>query len=202
MLPKQYRLKKRLAFKATYKVKNSSHSGGVTLFAGIEKKEEVQTKVGFVVSKKVHKRAVKRNRLKRLMRESYRQLLKENNLYNSDKYLSLIFVGGENALGKKFDSHPTGGSFSSTKFDFMDDVKLLVKNAAQRFPHFRLIGWDIAIDENNKPLIIEANLTMSGMDVIETIGGPLFGEYTDKVLEEVFLKKHKKKTTMDIIQYV
>lgn len=103
MLPKQYRLKKRTAFKATYKVKHSSNSGGVTLFAGIEKKEETPTKVGFVVSKKVHKRAVKRNRLKRLLRESYRQLLKENNLYNSDKYLSLIFVGGENALDKNFD---------------------------------------------------------------------------------------------------
>ena len=103
MLPKQYRLKNRSAFKATYKVKNSSHKGGVTLFAGVQKKEDVLTKVGFVVSKKVHKRAVKRNRLKRLMRESYRLLLKENNLGNSQKYLSLIFVGTENALGKNFD---------------------------------------------------------------------------------------------------
>ncbi len=103
MLPKQYRLKKRLAFKATYKVKNSSHSGGVTLFAGVLKKEETPTKVGFVVSKKVHKRAVKRNRLKRLMRESYRLLLKNGELGNSQKYLSLIFIGTENALGKKFD---------------------------------------------------------------------------------------------------
>lgn len=103
MLPKQYRLKNRSAFKATYKVKNSSHKGGVTLFAGILKKEDTLTKVGFVVSKKVHKRAVKRNRLKRLMRESYRQLLKCNNLADSQKYLSLIFVGTENALGKNFD---------------------------------------------------------------------------------------------------
>ena len=102
MLPKQYRLKKRTAFKATYRVKHSSHSGGITLFAGIEKKEETKTKVGFVVSKKVHKRAVKRNRLKRLMRESYRQLLKENNLFDTQKYLSLVFVGSEKALGKNF----------------------------------------------------------------------------------------------------
>lgn len=102
MLPKQFRLKKKLAFKATYKVKNSSHKGGVTLFAGILKKEDYPTKVGFVVSKKVHKRAVKRNRLKRLMRESYRILLKENNVGNSQKYMSLVFVGSENALGKNF----------------------------------------------------------------------------------------------------
>jgi len=104
MLPKQYRLKKRAAFKATYRVKHSSHSGGVALFAGKEKKEEnYPTKVGFVVSKKVHNRAVKRNRLKRLMRESYRLLLKENDLYNSQKYMSLVFVGSENALGKTFE---------------------------------------------------------------------------------------------------
>ncbi len=102
MLPKQYRLKKRSAFKATYKVRHSTHSGGVTLFAGILKKEETPTKAGFVVSKKTHKRAVKRNRLKRLMRESYRTLLKENCLGNSQKYLSLIFVGSERALGKSF----------------------------------------------------------------------------------------------------
>lgn len=103
MLPKQHRLKNRSAFKATYKVKNSSHKGGVTLFVGIIKKDEqIPTKVGFVVSKKVHKRAVKRNRLKRLMRESYRLLLKENNLGDSQKYLSLIFVGTDRALGKSF----------------------------------------------------------------------------------------------------
>jgi ribonuclease P protein component len=114
MLPKQYRLKKRSAFKATYKVKNSTHMGGVTLFAGVVKntiKQENEdntftplTKVGFVVSKKVHKRAVKRNRLKRLMRESYRLLLKENKLGNSQKYLSLIFVGSSSALDKDFKS--------------------------------------------------------------------------------------------------
>ena len=102
MLPKQYRLKKRSAFKATYKVKNSSHSGGVTLFAGILKKDDSPTKVGFVVSKKVHKRAVKRNRLKRLIRESYRTLLKESEVGNSQKYMSLVFVGTENALGKNY----------------------------------------------------------------------------------------------------
>lgn len=102
MLPKQYRLKKRSAFKATYKVKNSSHKGGVTLFAGKLKKDNNLTKAGFVVSKKVHKRAVKRNRLKRLMRESYRLLLKDNCVGNSQRFMSLVFVGTDRALGRKF----------------------------------------------------------------------------------------------------
>lgn len=103
MLPKQYRLKNKAAFSATYRVKNSFHKGGVTLFAGIKKKDDSPTRVGFVVSKKTHKRAVRRNRLKRLMRESYRLALKNGELGNSQNYMSLIFVGMNHALGKDFD---------------------------------------------------------------------------------------------------
>ena len=68
MLPKEYRLKKRVAFAATYRTGKSYHKNGITLFCGKEKKQEIPTKIGFVVSKKIHKRAVRRNRIKRLMR--------------------------------------------------------------------------------------------------------------------------------------
>ena len=102
MLKKQFRLKNKYAFNATYRVKNSIYKDGIVLFIGKKKTDETPTKVGFVVSKKTHKSAVKRNRLKRLIRESYRLLLKENNVGISNQAMSLIFIGQKPALEKDF----------------------------------------------------------------------------------------------------
>ena len=101
MLPKELRLKKRTAFVATYRTGHSFHKDGITVFCGKEKKNEIKTKYGFVVSKKIHKRAVKRNRIKRLMRESLRLYIKKNPDFDT-KYISIIFVSTSKLLEKDF----------------------------------------------------------------------------------------------------
>ncbi len=56
-------------------------------------------KIGFVVSVKVSKKAVERNRLKRQMREVVRLLLKENRIQPG--YL-MAFMASPNMLGKDY----------------------------------------------------------------------------------------------------
>ena len=101
MLLRQYRLKKRVAFNATYRLNNTLHINGITVFLGKKKNNNLPTKIGFVVSKKIHKRAVVRNRIKRLMRESVRLYIK-NTVDFDTQYVSIIFVASAKLLNKNF----------------------------------------------------------------------------------------------------
>lgn len=101
MLKKIYRLKNKRSFNATYKTGNVKFSGGITVFCG-KNKTYGNTKIGFVVSKKIHKRAVRRNRIKRLMRESVRLYIKKQNDNFDTNYLSLVFVASTKLLDKDF----------------------------------------------------------------------------------------------------
>lgn len=93
MLKKQYRLKNKKAFDATYRNKKVVSNDIMSLYIGKPKKDlTTTTKFGFVVSKKYHKRAVKRNRIKRLLRECVRLTIKENKLGNLNKYMSFVIL--------------------------------------------------------------------------------------------------------------
>lgn len=101
MLPKRFRLKNRKAFDATYKQRKIAGNRLLTVYCGKKKADETQqTKIGFVVSKKFHKRAVKRNKIKRLIRESCRLLIKNGQFPQNN--LSLVFLPKQEALGADF----------------------------------------------------------------------------------------------------
>ncbi|MCQ2958026.1 MAG: ribonuclease P protein component [Candidatus Gastranaerophilales bacterium] len=103
MLAKRYRLRKNIEFVATYAQKKYVSNKYLTLNLGKPKPHnDFISKVAFVVSKKVDKRAVVRNKIKRRMREAYKILIKDNPNYQ--KWISLIFSSKTEFINADFET--------------------------------------------------------------------------------------------------
>lgn len=103
MLKKKYRLKKHSAFIATYKLNDVVYDKNICIYFGKKKTSpDFPVKTAFVVSKKIHKRAVVRNRIKRLMRENVRLFLKNNEFDFINEYMSVIFVAKKHSVGRSY----------------------------------------------------------------------------------------------------
>ena len=92
-----------------------------------------------------------------------------------------------NKIGEKMETHPTSGlTLQGYVIPSYDRAVRMVHKAHPMIPHFRSVSWDIAIDLEGNPLLIEANLCRGGIDLLQLNNGPLFGEDTTKILKEVF----------------
>ncbi len=59
----------------------------------------------------------------------------------------------------------------------------VVKQLHLQLPHFNLIGWDISIDTEGDPVLIEWNVWP---ELSQSANGPAFGEYTERILKEIW----------------
>lgn len=92
MLPRQERLTRSSEFAYVYHQKHSVANSLLVLYVGCKKKNELYpTRAGFIVGKKVHKSSVKRNRIKRVLREIYKNLSNGANFPLKD-FQQLIFL--------------------------------------------------------------------------------------------------------------
>lgn len=58
----------------------------------------------------------------------------------------------------------------------------MVKEMHFRLPYFNLIGWDMSVDKNGEPAMIEWN---RAAELSQVAHGPAFGEYTEEILSIV-----------------
>lgn len=81
------------------------------------------------------------------------------------------------------DAHPGGAVFEQITIPAYPQVLEEIRVAHRQLPHFRIIGWDFAIDAAGDPLFIEYN-GAPGMNQVSC--GPLFGDLTAEVLAMIF----------------
>ncbi len=85
----------------------------------------------------------------------------------------------------KFYSLPNGYAFAGQKIPFFEEVCRAAEKAHTRVPHFGMAFWDMAVDVNGEPTIVEMNLRYPDSYFPQIASGPFFGERTEDVLKYI-----------------
>ena len=84
----------------------------------------------------------------------------------------------------EYHRHPNGIVFAEARIPNYDKCVALVKKLAPRMNGIsKLLNWDITLDRNGDPLLIEVNLTWGGS--VQIAAGPAFGDKTEEILNYV-----------------
>lgn len=88
--------------------------------------------------------------------------------------------------GKKYEKHPSSGiAFDTITVPSFEKSLRFVEDLHQSLPFCKLISWDIAIDQNGDPVLLETNLYKGELDFHQLNNGPLFGEDQDRILSMI-----------------
>lgn len=100
------------------------------------------------------------------------------NFLNAVTYKKLGITASENGL-----------NFKDYKLQHIDKVIEFVKQLHYLVPYCAFIGWDVCLDENDNPMLIESNMSCPGI-IFEQIcvGKPVFGDRLQEVLDYCFPK--------------
>ena len=66
----------------------------------------------------------------------------------------------------------------------------VVVSQAKIIPQNNIISWDVVVDNKDQVKIIETNLVSQNPDIAQINFGPLFGEYTEDLID--WIVEHKK----------
>lgn len=86
-----------------------------------------------------------------------------------------------------YEEHPYSKFvFKDSTLPGLEESNALVKKAHQKLLYFDLVSWDIAIDRLGEPNLIEIGVKVQDINYHQRTNGPLFGEWTKKVLNRVY----------------
>lgn len=94
-------------------------------------------------------------------------------------------IGWDNKIHSVYKTD-NGIQFGGIRYPCFDSVVSSVEFFHKKyFPQCGVIGWDIFIDNNNKPIVIEANLVIPGITAEQLCSGPFFKDVRDEVVKRI-----------------
>ena len=108
---------------------------------------------------------------------------------------------GYDSKGDKFAQHPNGFAFCDGIVPNLDKALKMVEMLHYRVPVFGVANWDVCIDQEGDPVLIEYNIGSGQVDLHQYNNGPVYGKYKDKIVSEVISDYKIKDATLDFIKY-
>ena len=99
---------------------------------------------------------------------------------------------------KKFEAS-SGIKLEGLKVPDYDKLKEQIISFHKKIPFANLIGWDIALDENGTPIVIEINLDSALIEAHQIFNGPVFGERLTETMN--YIKSRKPLLRHNMITY-
>ena len=104
---------------------------------------------------------------------------------------------GYTQKGERYDVHPNGFVFREGFVPNFDKALEAVKRCHMHVPMFGVASWDIAIDTDGEPVLIEYNVGGAGIDIHQYNNGPLYGKYRERIIADAFKNYAKRSATLD-----
>lgn len=87
----------------------------------------------------------------------------------------------------KYNESDNGVKFESFVIPKFEEMKSLVKEWHNELPYAKLIGWDLAVDENDNIVLVEINATPPP-GLFQAATGPAFGDYIFEIFNDADMK--------------
>ena len=92
---------------------------------------------------------------------------------------------------KIFTAIPSGFQFAGESVPSFEKACRTAELAHQQLAHFGFVFFDVCINENGEPVIVEANLKNPDSMLPQVCSGPFFGKYTEKVMDYISAGKNR-----------
>ena len=96
--------------------------------------------------------------------------------------------------GKKTEVTDSGIVLHNYMIPSVSEVITTCLRLHSQLPYFSLVAWDMAVDENANPVLIEWNVSP---DLLQDTLGPAFGEYTEEILTRARNARSTRPLTID-----
>ena len=82
--------------------------------------------------------------------------------------------------GLSLSKAPNGQEFASVRIPCFDKITYMIIDVHRKMPFFTFWGFDVAIDENIEPVLIEYNVKGTGNYLYQYTNGSTFSEYIEE----------------------